>query len=173
MQSSNRRRVRASVLAVFVLLGAFPLRAQSITYAPYIQPGDNGPFARKDQMVVTWQTDESAPVPGAYSVEFGKSMTTLAAVVRARVVDNYLSADSQFSPLELPFKCGAHTNYTAVLDDLDYATTYVYKVTGPGLPATGFVASFHTRKRNGHFVFQVQGDEGYYPNIPGTSPTFR
>jgi len=38
------------------------------------------------------------------------------------------------------------------------------------MPAGGFVASFHTRKRDGHFVFQVQGDEGYYPNIPGTNP---
>jgi calcineurin-like phosphoesterase family protein len=43
-------------------------------------------------------------------------------------------------------------------------------VTGPGLPAGGFVSSFHTRKRGGHFAFQVQGDEGYYPNIPGTNP---
>src|SRR5262249_43402987 len=30
--------------------------------------------------------------------------------------------------------------------------------------------SFHTRKTGGDFVFQVQGDEGYYPGIPGTSP---
>jgi hypothetical protein len=34
----------------------------------------------------------------------------------------------------------------------------------------GFVSSFHTRKTSGHFAFQVQGDEGYYPNIPGTTP---
>jgi hypothetical protein len=122
-------------------------------------------------MLVAWQTDESTPAPGAYAVAFGKSLTHLVpAVVRARVVDDYLSADSQFASLALPFKSGAHANYTAVLDHLDYATSYFYKVTGPGLPANGFVASFHTRKRSGHFAFQVQGDEGYYPNIPGTSP---
>jgi uncharacterized repeat protein (TIGR01451 family) len=58
----------------------------------------------------------------------------------------------------------------AVLRDLEYATTYVYKVTGPGLPPSGFVSSFQTRKRGKRFAFEVQGDEGYYPNIPGTNP---
>jgi len=57
-----------------------------------------------------------------------------------------------------------------VLRNLQYDSTYVYTVSGPGLPAGGFTSSFHTRTRGGHFVFQVQGDEGYYPNIPGTNP---
>jgi len=43
-----------------------------VTYLPYIQPGDNGPFGAKDQMIVTWQTNESSPVTSAYSVQFGK-----------------------------------------------------------------------------------------------------
>jgi len=38
------------------------------------------------------------------------------------------------------------------------------------MPAGGFTASFRTRIRKGHFSFQVQGDEGYYPGIPNTSP---
>jgi hypothetical protein len=145
--------------------------AQKVTFKPYVQPGDNGPFGPKDQMVVAWQTDEPHPSTAAYAVEFGKSLNELApAPVNARVVDDYLSADPQFSSLVLPYKYGAHSDYTAVLSHLDYDSVYVYKVTGPGLPAAGFVASFHTRKKGGHFAFQVQGDEGYYPNIPGTDP---
>jgi hypothetical protein len=152
-------------------LGAAPLGAQTVTFRPYIEPGDNGSFGEHDQMVVAWQTDESHPMAALYSVQFGRSLDSLVpAPVSARVVDDYLSADPQFSALTLPFKYGAHSNYLSVLSPLDYATTYFYKVTGPGMPAGGFVSSFHTRKKGGHFVFQVQGDEGYYPNIPGTNP---
>jgi hypothetical protein len=91
VQSRNRGRFHAPILSALLLLCASSLRAQSITYRPYIQPGDSGPFAPKDQMVVAWQTDESSLTPGAYAVQFGKSLTHLAsAVTRARVVDDYL-----------------------------------------------------------------------------------
>src|SRR5262249_35067510 len=124
-----------------------------------------------DQIVVAWQTDESQPVTNAYTVEFGKSAASMTpAPVSARVVDDYLSADAQFAGLTLPFKYGAHSNYSAMLKNLEYGATYFYRVSGPGLPAGGFVSTFHTRKKSGQFVFQVQGDEGYYPNIPGTNP---
>jgi uncharacterized repeat protein (TIGR01451 family) len=160
----------AVILLALSACSADPIWAQSVTFLPYIQPGDNGPFGPKDQMLVTWQTDESSPSLAGYSVEFGKSLSSLVpATLSARVVDNYLSADPQFSNLVLPFKYGAHSNYTAVLRNLDYASTYFYKVTGPGLPG-GFVSSFRTRKKGKQFAFQVQGDEGYYPNIPGTTP---
>jgi len=168
-----RLRASASIATacLFSLFLAAPLCAQTVTFRPYIEPGDNGPFGAKDQMVVTWQTDESHPLPSAYTVQFGKSPTQLeSATVDARVVDNYLSVDPQFAGLTLPFRYGAHSNYTAVLRNLEYDRTYVYTVTGPGLPAGGFTSSFHTRTRGSHFVFQVQGDEGYYPNIPGTNP---
>src|SRR5215467_12932380 len=168
------RRYTALVFVVLSLLAvksAVSLPTQMVTYLPYIQPGDNGPFGPKDQMIVTWQTNESSPVTSAYSVQFGKSLTTLHnAAVNARVVDNYLASDPQFSALVMPFAYGAHSNYTAVLQGLDYDTTYQYVVKGPGLPAAGFTSSFRTRKTGGQFEFQVQGDEGYYPGIPNTNP---
>src|SRR5499425_457216 len=131
------RRYTALVFVVLSLLAvksAISLPTQMVvTYLPYIQPGDNGPFGPKDQMIVTWQTNESPPVTSAYSVQFGTSLATLGpASVNGRVVDNYLSADPQFSGLTLPFKYGAHSNYTAVLSNLNYNTIYFYRVTGPG-----------------------------------------
>jgi hypothetical protein len=167
------------VLSLLAVKSAVSLPTQAVTFFPYIQPGDNGPFGPKDQMVVTWQTNESSPVTSAYSVQFGKSLSALqTAPVSARIVDNYLASDPQFSgfitpglPTTLPFLYGAHSNYTAVLQGLDYDTTYQYRVTGPGLPSGGFMSSFHTRTTGGQFEFQVQGDEGYYPGIPNTNPT--
>jgi len=164
---------RAAPPLVFVaaVLAAHPATAQVVTFRPYIQPGDNGAFGTTDQMIVAWQTDEAHPVATAYSVRFRKTGSQLvSAPVSARVVDDYLSADPQFSGLVLPFRYEAHSNYTAVLRNLEYDATYTYQVSGPGMPAGGFTSTFHTRKRGGHFVFQVQGDEGYYPNIPGTNP---
>jgi hypothetical protein len=162
--------VRSSVV-LLVMMWVAPVAGQVVTFLPYIQPGDNGPFGAKDQMLVTWQTDESSPIPAAYAVQYGKSLANLGpATLAARVVDNYLAADGQFSALTLPFRYGAHSNYTAILRDLDYDTTYFYKVTGPGLPPTGFVSSFHTRTTGSRFTFQVMGDEGYYPAIPASSP---
>ena len=37
--------------------------------------------------------------------------------------------DAQFASLTLAFKYGTHSDYTAVLSDLDYDTTYYYNVT--------------------------------------------
>src|SRR5215471_9882329 len=117
------------VLSLLAVKSAISLPAQMVTYLPYIQPGDNGPFGPKDQMIVAWQTDESVPVYSAYSVEFGTSLKKLRpADVAVRVVDNYLSKDSQFDNLNLPFQYGAHSDYTAILSGLDYDTTYYYKV---------------------------------------------
>jgi hypothetical protein len=170
--SSRRYMVLALVIMVFLSVkAAVSMPPQTVTFLPYIEPGDNGPFGPKDEMVVTWQTDEAQPVTSAYSVEFGKSLpSSQFATVNGRVVDNYLTADPQFAGLNLPFRYGAHSNYIAVLSGLDYDADYSYKVSGPGLPSAGFTATFHTRKTGGVFQFQVQGDEGYYPGIPGTNP---
>lgn len=83
-----------------------------VTFAPYLQPGDNGPFDSADQMVIAWQTNETTPA-GGYQVSFGKS-TKYGSIVApsARVVDNYLAADPSL-PIS-PYSYGAHSNYTAV-----------------------------------------------------------
>jgi len=168
-----RTRFSFTALAVIGLL-PIALNAQMVTYRPYIQPGDAGPFGPSDQMIVAWQTNETAPHPSAYSVSVSddpdfKKATTVVAV--GRVVDNYLTADpATFGGLVIPTAYGAHTDYYAALSGLKYDTQYFYRVTGPGLPTAGFAASFRTRTRHHHFSFQVQGDEGYYPGIPNTNP---
>jgi hypothetical protein len=159
----------AVALLVSAVLTAPAAFSQVVTYKPYIQPGDNGPFGAKDQIVVAWQTNEASPKASAYSVEFGRSASYGRTVTpQARVVDNYLAADPTL-PVP-PTASGAHSNYAAVLDDLEYDATYFYRVSGPGLPASGFAASFHTRKRGDNFSFIVQGDEGFFPVVPGANP---
>src|SRR5260221_11997819 len=49
--------------------------SQTVTYKPYIQPGDNGSFGASDQMVGAWQTSGASPNPSADSVEFGTSVS--------------------------------------------------------------------------------------------------
>jgi len=146
--------------------------APTVTYLPYIQPGDAGPLGPSDQMLIAWQTDEVAPNGGAYTVSFSKDLGygQTAAAPTGRIVDNYLSVDPVLSALTLPNPYGAHSDYYVVLKRLDYDTTYNYKVTGPGLPLAGFTGSFHTRKTGTRFSFEVQGDEGFYPGIPGQAP---
>ena len=141
---------------------------QQVTYFPYIQLGDNGPLGPTDQIVIAWQTNETTP-GGGYQVNFGTTTnygTTVAP--SARVVDNYVAADPTL-PVS-PFSYGAHSNYTAVLTGLSFDTTYFYDVTGPGMPASGFKASFHTRKTGSVFSFAVEGDEGYFPVVPNSNP---
>lgn len=150
---------------------ASAVSTQTVTYQPYIQPGDAGPLGPSDQMLVAWQTDETTPNAGAYTVTFSKDLSySRTTAPTGRVVDNYLSVDPVLSKLALPNPYGAHSNYHAVLKGLDYDTTYNYKVTGPGLPPAGFTGSFHTRKTGVRFSFQVQGDEGFYPGIPNQAP---
>jgi hypothetical protein len=157
-------------------IGLLPgvISAQVVTYLPYIQPGDSGPFGISDQMLVAWQTNETSAHTGAYSISVADNpayeRATSFAIV-GRTVDNYLAADrATFGSLAIPTAYGAHTDYYAVLTGLKYDSEYHFRVTGPGLPAGGFTASFRTRTRRNHFSFQVQGDEGYYPGIPNTNP---
>jgi len=143
--------------------------AQNVTYKPYIEPGDNGSFGLRVQMVIAWQTDEASPKVSAYTVDFGETSSYgRSATPSARVVDNYLSADPSL-PVP-PTASGPHSNYSAVLADLEYDSTYFYRVNGPGMPSGGFTASFHTRKRGDEFSFLVQGDEGFFPAVPNSNP---
>jgi uncharacterized repeat protein (TIGR01451 family) len=169
MQTKSHSR-RAAVLALVVAFSLAPLAVgQDVTYKPYIQPGDNGPFGATDQMVIAWQTDEASPNPDAFTVQFGESPSYGRSVTpQGRVVDNYLSADPSL-PVP-PTASGPHSNYAAVLKGLEYNTTYYYRVTGPGMPSSGFAASFHTRKRGDDFSFLVQGDEGFFPVETNSNP---
>jgi len=143
--------------------------AQNVRYKPYVELGDAGPFGPSDQIVVTWQTDEASPNPAAYKVEFGPTSSYGASVTPSvRVVNNYLSADPAL-PVP-PTAPGPHSNYTAVLKNLAYDVTYYYRVSGPGMPSGGFAWYFHTRKQGDQFSFLVQGDEGFFPPVPGTNP---
>jgi uncharacterized repeat protein (TIGR01451 family) len=142
-------------------------RGTTVTFLPYIMPGDNGPFGATDQMLVAWQTDEANPGLG-YSVDFGPTPAYgRSASPTGRPVDQYLSADPVLSALSIPTAYGPHSDYAAVLAGLAYDTEYFYRVSGPGLPPGGFHASFHTRKRGNTFTFQVMGDEGFFPGITG------
>jgi hypothetical protein len=170
MQISSHR-AQAAVLAIVVALFSLAPRAagQNVTYKPYIQPGDNGPFGAKDQMVVAWQTDEASPNPSAFTVQFGESPSYGRSVTpEGRVVDNYLSADPSL-PMPLTAS-GPHSNYAALLKGLEYNTTYFYRLSGPGMPSGGFAASFRTRKRGDEFSFLVQGDEGFFPAETNSNP---
>jgi uncharacterized repeat protein (TIGR01451 family) len=144
---------------------------QKVTFAPYIQLGDNGSFGPSDQIVVAWQTDEASPKPSAFKVEFQSERSDYdrgSVVPQGRVVDNYLAADPALPTI--PGAYGAHSNYTAVLTGLRYDTVYKYSVTGPGMPNGAFSSSFRTRKRSHNFSFIVTGDEGYFPFVPNSSP---
>ena len=155
-------------LGVCVLI-AHPMFSQQVTFFPYIQLGDNGTFGASDQIVIAWQTDEAAPNASAYKVAFGFGDQEHRVVhPSGRVIDNYLAADPALP--SVPGAYGSHANYTAVLRGLRYDTDYSYVVTGPGMPAGGFSASFHTRKRGPVFSFAVEGDEGSFPVVPNSSP---
>ena len=160
-------KLRALTLVASVAL-APAVFGQQVTFFPYLQLGNNGPFGATDQIVVAWQTNESAPNTSAYNVEFGEAAYNQHHVApQARVVDNYLAADATLPVI--PGAYGAHANYTAVLKGLSYDTDYKYRVTGPGLPAEGFTSTFHTRKKTPVYSFAVLGDEGFFPTVPNAS----
>ena len=170
MKKLQSRAARCVLFGLAVAMSLSPAASgQKVTYKPYIGLGDAGPFGASDQMVVAWQTDEAAPNPAGYTVEFGLTPSYGGSVTPSgRVVDNYLSADPTL-PVPLTAS-GPHSNYAAVLKNLAYDTTYFYRVSGPGMPAGGFTAFFHTRKQSDQFSFVVQGDEGFFPPLPGTNP---
>ena len=144
---------------------------QQVTFSPYLQLGDNGPFGPTDQIVVAWQTDETSPKASAYKVDFQESANEKnhsSVLPKARVVDNYLAADPALPTI--PGAYGAHANYIAVLKGLKYDTQYSYRVSGPGMPNGGFLSTFHTRTQSPVFSFIVSGDEGYFPVVPNAAP---
>src|SRR4030088_2579854 len=87
--------LRALVIAIGTVFAPAAF-SQQVTFAPYIQLGDNGPFGPTDQIVIAWQTDEASPKTSAYKVEFRQAELRQSngdrhtVVPKARVVDNYL-----------------------------------------------------------------------------------
>jgi hypothetical protein len=71
IKSHRTQTAVLALVAVFFSLSA-GTAAQNVTYKPYIQPGDNGPFGAKDQMVIAWQTDEVSPNPAAFTVQYDR-----------------------------------------------------------------------------------------------------
>jgi uncharacterized repeat protein (TIGR01451 family) len=167
---SSRFSIRSALLALAAGLALVPAaRAQHVTFAPYLQLGDNGPLGPADQIVIAWQTDETSPNTSAYKVEFSSAPWDKRSVTpSARVIDNYLAADPSLPTV--PGAYGPHSNYVAVLRGLQYDTVYNYLVTGPGMPNGGFAASFRTRKTGPDYSFAVVGDEGFFPVVPNSSP---
>jgi uncharacterized repeat protein (TIGR01451 family) len=162
----SRLQVSAATVCFALAPAAF---GQQVTFSPYLQLGDSGTLGPSDQIVVAWQTDETTPNASAYKVEFKAAEGDRhAAMPSGRVVDNYLAADPSLPTI--PGAYGAHVNYTAILRNLSYDTVYHYTVTGPGMPSGGFSSSFHTRKRGPVFSFAVEGDEGFFPVVPNSSP---
>src|ERR1700731_2025335 len=92
-------------LAIMVAVAFAPaVFGQQVTFAPYIQLGDNGPLHATDQIVVAWQTNETSPKASAYKVEVQQSYGGWRSVVpQVRVIDNYLAADAA-----LPAVAGAY-----------------------------------------------------------------
>ena len=172
MKRFKKSTIAMTVVAALATCNALSAHATEVTYQPYIQPGDAGQFGKRDLKVIAWQTDDKTPNANAYVVEFGKTANFgHSASVASHIVDNYLSADPS---LPVPVNAsGAHVNYYSVLKGLDYDTRYFYRVSGPGLPADGFISSFTTRKRNGPFSFQVVGDEGFFQAVPNSNPSLR
>jgi hypothetical protein len=167
---THRRIRRALALASVpaLTLASAAAADPTVTYAPYIQPGDAGPLGDHDLIVITWQTNETTPNPSAYKVQFGVGESLFeSAQVSGRVVDNYLAADPSL-PVP-PAAYGAHTNYTAVLHHLKLDAVYSYRVTGPGLPKGGFASWFPTRKTGDRFSYLVMGDEGFFPTYTGNT----
>jgi uncharacterized repeat protein (TIGR01451 family) len=165
---SDLLRALACIAGVAFAPGAL---GQQVTFAPYLQLGDAGAFGPADQIVVAWQTDETAPKPSAFTVVFQCAVAGCAqgsAAPQGRIVDNYLAADPALPAI--PGAYGAHTNYTAVLSGLQYDTDYKYTVSGPGMPHGAFSSTFHTRKRTAKYSFIVAGDEGYFPAVPNSNP---
>ena len=73
---------------------------QQVTFSPYLQLGDNSAFGPADQIVIAWQTDETAPKASAYKVEFQAVERYPRSVTpKARVIDNYLAADPSLPTL--------------------------------------------------------------------------
>ncbi len=85
---------KSPMLGTVAILACLPFvqlaSGQQVTFPPYIQPGDNGPFGPTDQIVIAWQTNETTP-GGGYQVNLGTTTSYGSSVTPSvRVVDTSL-----------------------------------------------------------------------------------
>src|ERR1700692_1209804 len=119
--TSGKDNFPRALLIVVSAVFAPAVFGQQVTFAPYIQLGDNGPLGSTDQIVVAWQTNETSPKASAYKVEVQQSYGGWRSVVpQVRVIDNYLAADAALPAVSGAY--GTHSNYIAVLSGLKYDT---------------------------------------------------
>src|ERR1700687_1834396 len=95
LRTNNRRQLGVFIACVVgATVSVLAAGAPTVTYKPYVEPGDASRLGDADQLVISWQTDEAIPNPGAFAVDFGPSREYgRVAMVSGRVVDNYLAAD--------------------------------------------------------------------------------
>lgn len=161
-------RLLPALIALLAASATHAAAPDAITYLPYIQPGDASSLGEHDQVVVAFQTDTASGslAPATYVVEFGAVEAddsvrySQRVIASGRVVNHYLASAGIATPATAS---GARIDYTALVQGLAHDRTYQYRVIGPGLPAAGFTARFHTRPTGGRFSFQVMGDEGFFP----------
>src|SRR5260370_2575547 len=112
LPTGNRRQLGMFIAwVVGATASALAAGAPTITYQPYVEPGDASRLEDSDQLVIAWQTDEAIPNPAAFAVDFGRSHDYgRIAMASGRVVDNYLAADRTL-PVP-PTAPGPRVNYT-------------------------------------------------------------
>ena len=116
--------------------------AQEILVPPYLQPG-NAPDLEKEKKVLIWQTDS---VPGEFKVEFSQGPAFKK------------SSEAKVNFVNLDFGGNVSRLYRSHLEDLEFDTSYIYRVSlNDSIVAEH---SFMTRSRKPQSRFAVFADVG-------------
>ncbi|MHB2017695.1 MAG: metallophosphoesterase [Candidatus Xenobia bacterium] len=143
-------------LLLLLVLGAQLTASRPlVTFQPYVQLGNHPGLDGRDQIVVLWQTAETAPHPEQYTVNGVRP--------QGHLIDDW------FGDLPAPPTWrGPRVMYEATLKGLPWDRDVRYTVKGPGFPPQGFSAVVHTRRPHRPVTFTVVGDQGFFPEDPAT-----